>query len=137
MLNLQLVDLPENPHTNFYLALCDIFEGQPDAALRRLEYSSTLFRLVGSAIAHHERGDRAASDIALKNLKDQFAIADGYWAGAVHAWRGEKDLAFEWIARAFRGGDSSAAYIGFDPLLANLRNDPRYAQLLAEVKLLD
>jgi DNA-binding winged helix-turn-helix (wHTH) protein/TolB-like protein len=137
VLMLQLKDLPENPHTNFYLALCDIFEGQPDAALRRLELSSTLFRLVGTAIAQHELGDRAASDLALQKLKDQFAIADGYWAGAVHAWRGESDEAFHWLERALAGGDSSVMYLPFDPLLENLRSDARYAAALAILKLPD
>jgi DNA-binding winged helix-turn-helix (wHTH) protein/TolB-like protein len=137
VLMLQLADLPENPHTNFYLALCDIFEGQPDAALRRLEHSSTLFRLVGTVIAQHEKGDRAASDIALQKLTDQFAIADGYWVGAAHAWRGEIDQAFHWIERAIRGGDSSAMYLPFDPLVHNLRGDRRYAQSLAAMNLGD
>jgi DNA-binding winged helix-turn-helix (wHTH) protein/TolB-like protein len=135
VLMLQLVDLPENPHTNFYLALCDIIEGQPDAALRRLEHSSTLFRLVGTVIAQHEKGDRAASDIALTKLTDQFAIADGYWVGAAHAWRGEFDQAFHWIERAIRGGDSSAVYLPFDPLMHKLRGDPRFAQQLAAMNL--
>ena len=137
VLLLQLEDLPENPHTNFYLALCDILEGQHDAALRRLELSSTLFRLVGTAIAQHERGDRAASDLALQKLKDQFAVPDGYWAGAVHAWRGEHDDAVAWIERAMRGGDSSVLYLKFDPLLRGLRNDPRYAELVAALKIPD
>ena len=133
VLLLQLEDLPENPHTNFYLALCDIFEGQPDPALRRLEHSSTLFRLVGTAIAQHERGDRDASDRALRKLVDQFAIADGYWVGAVHAWRGENDEAFRWLERAARGGDSSIMYLAFDPLLARVRDDPRHRALLAKI----
>ncbi len=137
VLMLQLADLPENPHSNFYLALCDIFEGQPDAALRRLEHSSTLFRLLGTVIAQHEKGDRAASDIALQRLIDQYAIADGYWVGAAYAWRGELDQAFHWIERAVRGGDSSAVYLKFDPLMHKLRGDPRYAQLLAAMKLQD
>ncbi len=135
VLLLQLEDLPENPHTNFYLALCDIFEGQPESALRRLEHSSTLFRLVGTAIARHELGDRAGSDLALRKLIDQFAIADGYWVGAVHAWRGEADQAFHWLERAVRGGDSSIMYLKFDPLLARVRDDPRYTALLAEIGL--
>ena len=130
VLLLQLEDLPENPHTNFYLALCDIFEGQPEPALRRLELSSTLFRLVGTAIARHELGDRAGSDLALGKLIDQFAIADGYWVGAVHAWRGEADQAFHWLERAARGGDSSIMYLKFDPLLARIRDDARYTALL-------
>lgn len=133
VLLLQLEDLPENPHTNFYLALCDIFEGQPEPALRRLEHSSTLFRLVGTAIARHELGDRTASDLALDKLVDQFAIADGYWVGAVHAWRGENDEAFQWLDRALRGGDSSIMYLTFDPLLVPLRDDPRYRALLTEI----
>jgi DNA-binding winged helix-turn-helix (wHTH) protein/TolB-like protein/TPR repeat protein len=135
VLMLQLVDLPENPHTNFYLALCDIYEGQPEAALQRLELSSTLFRLLGTVIAQHERGDHAASDIALQKLIDQFAIPDGYWIGAAYAWRGELDQAFHWIERAIEGGDSSAAYLLFDPLLANLRDDPRYQRLVDRVGL--
>ncbi len=133
VLQLQLQDMPENPHTNFYLALCDIFEEQPELALERLEHSSTLFRLVGTVIALHEQGDRAGSDAALDALRRQFGIADGYWVGAVHAWRGESDLAFEWIERAIRGGDSSVMYLPFDPLLANLRSDPRYRKALAAI----
>lgn len=131
----QLADLPENPHVNFYLALCDILDGQPQPALRRFEHSSTLFRLVGSAIARHELGDRAGSDLALQKLIDQFAIADGYWVGAVHAWRGEADEAFRWLERAVHGGDSSVMYLAFDPLLARVRDDPRHAALLAEIGL--
>lgn len=133
VLLLQLHDLPENPHTNFYLALCDIFEERPQQALERLEHSSTLFRLVGTVIALHELDDRAGSDAALDALRRQFGIADGYWVGAAHAWRGESDLAFEWIERAIRGGDSSVMYLPFDPLLANLRSDPRYRKALAAI----
>lgn len=133
VLLLQLHDLPENPHTNFYLALCDIFEERPELAMERLEHSSTLFRLVGTAIALHELGDRAGSDAALDALSRQFGIADGYWVGAVHAWRGENDQAFEWIARATRGGDSSVMYLPFDPLLAKLREDRRYAEALKAI----
>ena len=135
VLMLQLEDLPENPHTNFYLALCDILEGDPNSALPRLEHSSTLFRLVGTVIAQHELGDRAASDRALTKLKGQFAIADGYWVGAAYAWRGEFDLAIQWIERAMEGGDSSVMYLTFDPLLHRLRSDPRYPGLIERLNL--
>jgi len=135
ILNLQLEDLPDNPHANFYLALCDILEQQPKAALVRLEHSSTLFRLVGTVIAQHELGNRKASDTALAKLIDQFAIADGYWIGVAHAWRGDRDKAFEWLERAASSGDSSIMYLGFDPLLRNLRGDPRYAELLKRLQL--
>lgn len=135
VLVLQLKDLPENPHVNFYLALCDIFDGQPDAALRQLEYSSTLFRLLGTAIAQHDRGDSVASDQALRALADRFAPADAYWVAAAHAWRGDLDESFEWLDVAEQAGDSSLMYLAFDPLLANLREDPRYRALVGRLQI--
>lgn len=137
VLMLVLPDLPENPHLNFYLALADILDGQPQAALPRLESSSTLFRLVGTAVAQHDLGDRAASDVALDKLVDNYALADSYWIAGVHSWRGELDQAFEWLDRAIDRRDSSVPYLPFDPLMKNLRADPRYAQRLARLGIPD
>jgi DNA-binding winged helix-turn-helix (wHTH) protein/TolB-like protein/Tfp pilus assembly protein PilF len=133
VLLLQQPDMPENPHVNFYLALADILDGRPQAALPRLESSSTLFRLVGTAIAQHELGDRAASDVALDKLVGSHALADGYWIAGVHSWRGELDQAFAWLDQAIDRRDSSVPYLKFDPLMKNLRADPRYAQRLARL----
>jgi len=135
VLMLALTNQPESAHINFYLALCDIFDGQPSAALARLEHSSTLFRLVGTAIAEHEMGNRVASEVALKKLTDQFAIPDGYWIATVHAWRGESDEAFAWLQRGMHHGDNNVMYIPFDPLLENLRKDPRYDGLLRQLEI--
>lgn len=51
----------------------------------------------------------------------------------MHAWRGEPDDAFHWLQRAMHHGDNNVMYIPFDPLLENLRGDPRYAALLREL----
>lgn len=134
VLTLQLKDLPESPHVHFYLALCDIFDRQPAMALQRLEFSSPMFRLLGTAIAQHELGNQAASDVALNALKDRFTPADAYWVATAYAWRGEADLAFEWLENAKRAGDSSLMYLPFDPMWQPLRQDPRmgyWTQLLA------
>lgn len=125
VLALQLRNYPESPHVHYYLALCDIFERQPEAALRQLEYSSPLFRLAGTVVAQHELGNRDASDAALDALKDRFTPADGYWAAAAHAWRGEADQAFTWLDYAASAGDSSLMYLPFDPHWRRLREDPR------------
>ncbi len=125
VLQLQLADLPDSPHVHFYLALCDIFEGQPQAALRQLEFSSPMFRLVGTAVARHELGDRDGSDRAIQTLADRYTPADGYWVASAHAWRGEGDAAFEWVEYAASAGDSSLMYLPFDPLWRKLRGDAR------------
>ncbi len=131
----ELPDLPENPHVNFYLALSDILDGQPQAALPRLELSSTLYRLVGTAVAQHELGNHDASDVALRKLIDSFSLADSYWIAGIYSWRGELDEAFTWLDRAIDRRDSSVPYLVFDPLMKNLRADPRYAQRLARLNI--
>jgi hypothetical protein len=53
----------------------------------------------------------------------------------VYAFRGETDLAFQWLARAYTEPDSALREIKSEPLLNNLRRDPRYAALLKKMGL--
>jgi hypothetical protein len=53
----------------------------------------------------------------------------------VYAWRGEKDQAFQWLERAYQQRDGGLATIKYDPLLASLRGDARFAALLRKMKL--
>jgi DNA-binding winged helix-turn-helix (wHTH) protein/TolB-like protein len=125
-----LANLPNDDHLNFYLALCDIYDGLPEAALRRLQYSSVVFRLTGTAIAQHDRGDAGASTRALNSLIARFPDTAAYQVAEVHAWMGDRDAAFQWLERAIRVGDAGLMYIKFDPLLHNIRGDARYADML-------
>ncbi|MES2858483.1 MAG: winged helix-turn-helix domain-containing protein [Pseudomonadota bacterium] len=133
VLLLELRELPENPHVNFYLALCDILDGRPQAALPRLEHSSTLFRLVGTAIARYDMGDSAGSEVALQKLVETHAMTQSYWIAGVHSWRGELDQAYDWLDRAIDRRDSSVPYLVFDPLMRNLRRDSRYPERRARL----
>ena len=58
-----------------------------------------------------------------------FAIA------GVHAFRGEPDAAFDWLARAYRQKDLDLVFIRGDPLLDSLERDPRYEELLRKMNL--
>jgi hypothetical protein len=55
----------------------------------------------------------------------------------VYAWRGQKEPAFAWLERAFRQRDEALTDINFDPLMNGLRGEPRYRELLKELKLSD
>ena len=46
---------------------------------------------------------------------------------------GETDLAFEWLERAIRNGDERDEWFSRDPMLAKLRGDPRFAQVLKSI----
>ena len=100
---------------------------EPDAGYRRFEL----------ALAQHVRGDRKAADAALADLiasgRDQLA----YQIAQVYAVRGEKEKAFEWLQISFDTHDSGTLGLLVDPLLRDLRTDPRYKRLLAKLGLPD
>jgi serine/threonine-protein kinase len=58
-----------------------------------------------------------------------------YQIAQMYAYRSEKDSAFAWLDRAYGQRDQGLNDTKVDPMLANLRGDPRYAALLIKLKL--
>jgi adenylate cyclase len=54
-----------------------------------------------------------------------------------YAWRGENDLAFEWLEKLSRQSNSQLALFLIEPWFRGLVNDPRYALFLDKVGLLE
>jgi TolB-like protein/tetratricopeptide (TPR) repeat protein len=106
-----------------------LMKGEPEEALRAIEQEpSREWRLIGLAMAYHALGRAAESDAALAKLLDIEKKTPG-WAyniAAVTAFRGEADRAFEWLDRAVQANDTGLTGIPTDPMLANLREDPRW-----------
>ncbi len=98
---------------------------EPDEGYRRFEL----------ALAQHVRGDRGAADAALADLiaygRDQLA----YQIAQVYAVRGEKEKAFEWLQISFETHDTGTLALLIDPLIRDLRPDPRYKSLLTKLGL--
>jgi serine/threonine-protein kinase len=97
-------------------------QSEPDEGYRRFTV----------ALAQFVRGDRQAADAALADL-----IANGrglaYQIAEVYAVRGEKDKAFEWLQRSLDTHDTGMLGLLVDPLLRDLRDDPRYKALVAKM----
>ena len=93
------------------------------------------YRLAGLALVYWAMGRRSESDAALNSLTDKFASSDAYGIAAVHAYRGEIDEAFRWLDRAYRGHVYGMLDLKTDPLLRNLRGDPRFQALLNRMRL--
>jgi pimeloyl-ACP methyl ester carboxylesterase/tetratricopeptide (TPR) repeat protein/tRNA A-37 threonylcarbamoyl transferase component Bud32 len=92
-------------------------------------------RLVRAQL-HAVEGKRA---LALKEMDEQvlkyadlqpFASLD---AAEVYAALGDKEKAIEWLDRSMRKGDGRAEWIQRDPLLAKVRNHPRFKQILDSI----
>jgi hypothetical protein len=86
-------------------------------------------------LAFHALGRRSESDAALAALKSKYAGEMAYQIAEVHAFRGEADLAFEWLERAYDQRDGGLGDIKGDRLVRGLAGDPRYRALLRKLKL--
>ena len=68
-------------------------------------------------------------------LKDKYAGETAYQIAEAHAFRGEVDLAFEWLERAYDQRDGGVTEIKGDRLFRTLIDDPRYKSFLRKLKL--
>ena len=58
-----------------------------------------------------------------------------YRVAAIHLGLEDKERAFEWLERAYEERDSWLAWLKVDPVLDDLRSDPRFADLVRRVGL--
>jgi TolB-like protein/Tfp pilus assembly protein PilF len=92
-------------------------------------------RLTGVAMAQHALGNASASNQALQVLETRMADTAALQVAQVHAWRGERDLALDWLGRALRQRDTGLRRVKADVYLTPLHGDPRWKALLAKMKL--
>jgi hypothetical protein len=81
----------------------------------------------------HALGRGAAADTALAALFAKHGKDAPYDVAYVCAFRGERDLAFDWLEKAAAAHDPSLALILVENLFANLRSDPRWLPFLSKL----
>jgi TolB-like protein/class 3 adenylate cyclase/tetratricopeptide (TPR) repeat protein len=128
-----------NPHgarNHFLRGLILLAQGRPDEAQEvfQAEVHDT-FRLLGLSMVHHALGRDAESRAALQALVDKDADGSGYQIALGHAYRGETDLAFEWLERAYRQRDPGLSIMKVEPMLRGLHADPRWQPFLEKMGL--
>jgi serine/threonine protein kinase/tetratricopeptide (TPR) repeat protein len=118
---------------HIYLAMGRLDEALIEAA----KEPDLLMRDVALACAQHSAGDAAASETILADVIGAFAEIGAYQVAQIHAWRGEADLAFEWLERAHEQRDNGLDDLKLDTLLRPLHNDARWAAFLSKMRLAD
>ncbi len=126
------------PHADVHPALGAVYlmQSRPREALREFEKAEHLsFRYEGLAMAYYALGMRKESDQALQTVIDRKVAA--FQVMEIYAYRGEKDLAFEWLQQSYDIRDAGLAIPGLknNPLLKKLEDDPRYAAFLKKMHL--
>jgi Flp pilus assembly protein TadD len=122
--------LPIGVQVNFRLGSVMLVNGDLDDALSQMNKETRGgFRLAGRAMVFHAMGDTSSAATELEKL---IAIGDiwTYEIAQVHAYLGNLDESFRWLHRAIDRHDQSLSLMRSDPFLENIRNDPRFNDVL-------
>jgi len=90
-------------------------------------------RLEALAIALHSVGRSQESDAALQGLIDKYGQDLPASVAQVYAWRGQADLAFQWLDRAVALRDPSVSGFLTEPMFDSLHGDPRWLPFLRKI----
>ncbi len=127
---------PGGGYGHYFLGNVLLRQGDAPAALAAMEQETNDgYRLAGLAVVQHALGDARASDAALQELIEKWAAEAAYQVAEVYAFRGEIDLAYEWLEQAYDNRDSGLISMLLDPRLANLHDDPRWEPFLDKMGL--
>jgi adenylate cyclase len=124
---------PQQNWANFLLGNRLLKEGHVEEAIAHYQRSPEQFRTTGMAMAEFTRGNDAASRQMLAKMESDYAIGFAYQIAQAYAWRGDKDQAFAWLERCFPLHDAGLVRLPFDTAMDPLRNDPRFAVLVAKM----
>ena len=97
--------------------------------------STVSLAMLGHAEA--SAGNRDAARKILEKLieRSKHQYVPSYWIALIDVGLGDKDQAFTWLERAFHERSSWLAWVGVEPRFDTLRSDPRFASLMAKMKL--
>ena len=129
---------PAAPWAHAGLGLACLLEGKFEEAVAATDGEAGEWaRLLIVACARWGAKKIPEADAALATLTKDFPETAAYQIAEVHAYRGDKDKAFEWLERARRQHDGGLPSLRKDPLLTNLYDDPRWNAFLRTMGLAD
>ncbi|TMH05519.1 MAG: hypothetical protein E6H67_08710 [Betaproteobacteria bacterium] len=135
-LNASLQLNPQGGLVHCWLSLVHLAHGRKDEALAAAQREvNESFRLLALAVVHDARGEGAAADTSLADLIQKHGDEAAYQIAGVHACRHDADRAFEWLERTYELRDPGVTYVKIDPLLHNLRTDPRWPAFVSKLGL--
>ena len=127
---------PQKTYDHFTRGEILLARGRPLPSLAEMEREpAAIWRLTGESLAYHALGRSQDSNATLTQLIKEHQQSMAYQIAEVYAYRGDSDSAFQWLDRAYQQRDSGLRNLKIDPLLKDLRRDPRYADLLRKMHL--
>jgi adenylate cyclase len=127
---------PASGSVHYRLGLVALLQGNPAAALAEFEKETDPdFHAVGLPLAYDALNRKAEADRAIAAAEASSATGAAYQIALIHAARKDTDKAVEWLNRAYRQRDAGMLWIKGEPLLKDLRRDPRFQALMRQMHL--
>ncbi len=127
---------PNFPRTHFRLGQVYEMRGQYAIAIPEFEKAVQLsggdpYYAGSLGHAYAASGNARQARAVLQNLQSRVRrqYVPAYAIALIYAGLGDKDQAFRWLQSAVGDRSTSMVFLRGDPELANLRSDPRFAQL--------
>jgi hypothetical protein len=111
-------------------------QGKAEAALAMVQQEGDeTYRLMYLPIMLEANGRQAEADEAMKALIARWADRGAVSIAANYAYRGDRELALQWLERAYQQKDAYLWNIVGEPLFKNIADDPRFTAFLRKMKL--
>lgn len=126
---------PDFGWTGPYLAKTLLAQGKPEAALAAVQQAEKENQLLSLSIVLQAVGRQEEADKELEALITRWGDTSAFFVAQIYAYRGDNELAFEWLERAYKQRDSSLVEIVGEPLFKSLADDPRFKAFLRKMNL--
>jgi TolB-like protein/Flp pilus assembly protein TadD len=122
---------PEDWGTHTQLAIIMLRQGRVEEAWAELALEvDPQQQEWGRLLALHSLGRTEEAEQRLQQFIAEHRSWARYLIASVYAWRGERDMAFDWLGRAVEAREAVMSDIKANPLLTGLHDDPRWAVLM-------
>ena len=127
---------PALPAVHHDLGRVYLAEGRPQEALAEIQQEhEPVWRLFGQVLVYHALNKKNEADAALSEFIAKYSDGSAYQVAGAYAFRGQAEKAFKWLDKAYAGRDPGLSDVKVDPLLSNIRSDPRYSAFLKKMGL--
>ena len=124
---------PERAYAQRWLGMALILKGEPQAAMEVMQQiPDEVHRRKGMVLAHYALGQQAESDALLAEWMEEDGKLTPFHVAYTLAYRGDSDLAFEWLGNA-ASGDASVSTAAVHPFLLKLHDDRRWLPFLESI----
>ena len=115
-----------------------LFGGDAEQALIEIDKNpDNVFKAAGLVLAYTTLGREGEAQSVLQRLVSEYGSEFAMPVAGAYSWRGQKDEAFQALEKAFAKRDSNFAYVLGNNLFYPLKDDPRWAELLRKLNLLE